>query len=56
MRNVEIKAKIKNIKLLLLKAQELSGTTETLIKQHDTFYNVTKGRLKLRRLLDVSCV
>ncbi|KAF7283271.1 uncharacterized protein LOC143190505 [Rhynchophorus ferrugineus] len=53
MRNVEIKAKINDIQLLLLRVKELFGTTETLIKQHDTFYNVTKGRLKLRRLLDV---
>ncbi|XP_030763593.1 uncharacterized protein LOC115888141 [Sitophilus oryzae] len=51
MRNVEIKAKVKNIVILLQKAKEISQSSD-ILKQHDTFYNTTKGRLKLRRFTD----
>lgn len=54
MRNVEIKAKVVNLKQLLAEAKKLAGKDAITIKQHDTFYNVPNGRLKLRRLLDVS--
>lgn len=54
MRNVEIKAKVVNLEQLLGEAKKLAGKDAITIKQHDTFYNVPNGRLKLRRLLDVS--
>ncbi|KAL1506698.1 hypothetical protein ABEB36_006014 [Hypothenemus hampei] len=50
MKNVEIKAKIKNLKTLLQFGKILAGREATIIKQHDTFYNAKKGRIKLRRL------
>lgn len=49
MRNIEIKAKIQDVDHVILKAQELSNTKETIIKQHDTFFKVQEGRLKLRK-------
>lgn len=49
MRNVEIKAKLRNVSELLGKAQLLSGQEPTVIKQNDVFFNVSQGRLKLRK-------
>ncbi|ENN80761.1 hypothetical protein YQE_02822, partial [Dendroctonus ponderosae] len=52
MPNVEIKAKVSNLSLLLERAEKLAGSEALVLKQHDTFYCTQKGRLKLRRLLD----
>lgn len=49
MRNVEIKARVKNISKIINIARTLSGKQEQIIKQHDTFYNCNHGRLKLRK-------
>lgn len=49
MRNIEIKAKIRNLSALLERAKSLSGTNGEIINQNDTFYTVQKGRLKLRK-------
>ncbi|XP_017768028.1 PREDICTED: uncharacterized protein LOC108556418 [Nicrophorus vespilloides] len=49
MRNVEIKAKIRDMVKILAKAKELSGSEGVSIPQHDTFYKAPLGRLKLRR-------
>lgn len=50
MRNIEIKAKVRNILQLKDKAKELSGGKGEIIKQHDSFYRIqTGGRLKLRK-------
>lgn len=49
MRNVEIKATVKELNKLLERARALSGKNDEIIKQHDTFYKVHNGRLKLRR-------
>ncbi|XP_068907038.1 uncharacterized protein [Tenebrio molitor] len=49
MRNVEIKAKVKEMVKLIERAQSISGTNGEIIIQHDTFYNVQQGRLKLRK-------
>lgn len=49
MRNVEIKAKVVNIIDLLQKAKILSSSEPEIIKQNDVFYNVSQGRLKLRK-------
>ena len=48
--NVEIKARVSDIKTLHNKAAELSNSSGTLIVQEDTFFNVPQGRLKLREL------
>ncbi|CAH4035893.1 adenylate cyclase CyaB [Pieris brassicae] len=54
MRNVEIKARVDDIKRICELAEELSGGTFKLIEQDDTFYNVPNGRLKLRIYEDSS--
>lgn len=49
MRNIEIKAKIQDVNHTISKAKELSKSDKTIIKQHDTFFKVQEGRLKLRK-------
>lgn len=49
MRNVEIKAKVRNLADLISRAKKLSDSEGTLIPQNDTFYKVQQGRLKLRK-------
>lgn len=51
MRNIEIKAKVKNPEEFLAKVKEISDSKETVIPQRDIFFNLPKdkpGRLKLR--------
>ena len=48
--NVEIKARVQDLKQLKTVAAELSQEQGTLIVQEDTFFNVPNGRLKLREL------
>ena len=50
MRNVEIKARVSDLTELLKTASELSGSAGEVIVQEDTFFNASKGRLKLRKL------
>ncbi|XP_050307880.1 uncharacterized protein LOC126744487 [Anthonomus grandis grandis] len=52
MRNVEIKAKVRDLQQLLSQAEKLAAAEATIIKQHDTFYTAPNGRLKLRRFPD----
>ena len=47
-RNIEIKAKVHDFKQLLETSSQLSDTKEAVLVQHDVFYKVTNGRLKLR--------
>ncbi|GJQ65228.1 hypothetical protein Trydic_g7359 [Trypoxylus dichotomus] len=49
MRNIEIKAKVKDIEQLRSKAKILSKSEGTIIKQDDIFYISSHGRLKLRK-------
>lgn len=49
MRNVEIKANVRNFNNLLEKAKEVSGKDGEIIKQTDVFFHVKQGRLKLRQ-------
>ena len=49
MRNIEIKAVIRDIEHTISKATELSDTAQTEIKQHDIFFKTKEGRLKLRK-------
>ncbi|KAH0556519.1 uncharacterized protein LOC123274911 [Cotesia glomerata] len=48
MRNVEIKAFLRNPDSVKAKAEELSSSEPEVIRQTDTFYIVPHGRLKLR--------
>ena len=48
--NVEIKARVDDVDALKEKASKLSGGEPVTIRQEDTFFNVTEGRLKLRKL------
>ncbi|KAK9525922.1 hypothetical protein VZT92_016590 [Zoarces viviparus] len=52
--NVEIKAKVSDPTLFAKKASELSQSEGTIIKQHDTFFNCSQGRLKLRDFMNES--
>lgn len=55
-RNIEIKARIQNeqeFEKRINIAKELTKTEGEILKQHDIFYNVRDGRLKLRN--EVSC-
>lgn len=52
-RNIEIKARLGNDEQFERRVQiarKLTSTEGKLIEQHDVFYNVTQGRLKLRFL------
>ena len=53
-RNIEIKARIASVEGLLPRALALAGAAPVAIDQHDTFYRVPHGRLKLRRFGDGS--
>lgn len=46
--NVEIKAKVSDPLLFAEKAASLSQSEGTIIRQHDTFFEGARGRLKLR--------
>lgn len=47
--NVEVKARVHNIDVLLQKATELCQMEAEVIEQSDTFFKVKNGRLKLRQ-------
>jgi adenylate cyclase class IV len=53
-RNIEIKARIDSVEALLPTARALADGDAELIEQHDRFYAVPHGRLKLRRFADGS--
>ncbi|KAG7218923.1 hypothetical protein INR49_019423 [Caranx melampygus] len=50
--NVEIKAKVSDPAEFAKKAAELSQSEGTIIRQHDTFFNCSQGRLKLRDFMN----
>ena len=52
-RNVEIKARVVDLKNLKRVAAELSESDGTLLVQEDTFFRVPNGRLKLRETKNV---
>jgi adenylate cyclase class IV len=54
LRNVEIKAKVRNLDDIVSKAKKLSNSEGTWIEQDDVFFRVPHGRLKLRTF-EVSC-
>lgn len=49
MRNIEIKAKVRDLANLLVQAKTLTDTPCEIIHQCDNFYNIPNGRLKLRK-------
>ncbi|XP_031671137.1 uncharacterized protein LOC109887153 isoform X3 [Oncorhynchus kisutch] len=51
--NVEIKARVSNATRLAERASQLSQSEGTVIRQQDTFFNCSTGRLKLRNLMTV---
>uniref|UniRef100_A0A915E5J7 CYTH domain-containing protein n=1 Tax=Ditylenchus dipsaci TaxID=166011 RepID=A0A915E5J7_9BILA len=54
-RNVEMKAKIGDLEALLKTAQQLcNGAEPEVLHQHDTFFNATNGRLKIREFADLA--
>jgi predicted adenylyl cyclase CyaB len=48
--NIEIKARVQDFVGLKALAERLSDTPVRVIPQEDTFFNIPKGRLKLREL------
>ncbi len=48
--NIEIKAKARNFERQKQLAQSISDVSATILVQEDTFYNTSRGRLKLRVL------
>ncbi|TKS90427.1 hypothetical protein D9C73_024559 [Collichthys lucidus] len=52
--NVEIKASVSDRALFAEKAAQLSQSEGTIIRQHDTFFNCSQGRLKLRDFMNES--
>jgi predicted adenylyl cyclase CyaB len=48
--NIEIKARARDFDEIRRRAEELSDTPVEVIPQEDTFFNTSKGRLKLRIL------
>lgn len=49
-RNVEIKARVRNLDDVRKRAQSLSGAAPEVLKQEDVFFPAERGRLKLRQL------
>src|SRR5438094_10516792 len=49
-RNVEIKARARNVEKQMQQAERLAGASARHLEQEDTFFNVPVGRLKLRKL------
>jgi adenylate cyclase class IV len=48
--NIEIKARARNFEQIRSRAEKMSDTPVQIIPQEDIFFNVEKGRLKLRIL------
>ena len=51
-RNVEIKAQVQDFETLRETAERLSDTPVEVLDQEDTFFDVPRGRFKLRRFPD----
>jgi adenylate cyclase class IV len=53
-RNVEIKARVQNLAPIRAKAESLASGPAAIIDQADTFFVVSRGRLKVRAFADGS--
>jgi adenylate cyclase class IV len=51
-RNVEIKARVRDLAALRKRLVEVSASGPELLVQRDTFYTMLQGRLKLREFGD----
>ena len=51
-RNIEIKARVRNLEELAAKAERLAGSPAQILNQVDTFFNSPAGRFKLRTIND----
>lgn len=49
MRNIEIKAYARNLQAVIENVKSFSNSEGRIIQQHDTFFKVRQGRLKLRK-------
>lgn len=49
-RNIEIKARVRDFPAARLLAESVSDSPGILLKQQDTFYNLSSGKLKLREV------
>ena len=47
---IELKAKIKSLNFIRSKLKELNASHVGTYQQHDTYYNIPNGRLKLREI------
>ena len=54
-RNVEIKACVRDVNAFRRRAESLTETPGEILDQHDTFFVVPNGRLKLRVLAPDAC-
>jgi predicted adenylyl cyclase CyaB len=54
-RNVEIKARVRDVEALRRRVEAMSDTPEEILEQLDTFYITPRGRLKLRVLAPDRC-
>jgi len=54
-RNVEVKARVRDIDALRRRVESLSDTAVAVLEQRDTFFVVPRGRLKLRVLAPDRC-
>jgi len=46
--NIEIKARVKDVRVMQERIEEITGKRSTILRQEDTFFHVPNGRLKLR--------
>lgn len=53
-RNIEIKARVADLSVVRARAASLSSGAPQLIQQRDTFFDVARGRLKVRAFADGS--
>ena len=51
-RNIEFKAKVRDMSSLLSQVALIAGREPVVINQEDTFFNCPNGRLKLREISD----
>ena len=53
-RNVEIKARVKDLATVVRAVAPIASSGPTLILQEDTFFGCARGRLKLRKFSETS--
>ena len=51
-RNIEIKARLRDFDSIIKRVEEIADNGPVIIEQEDTFFNCSRGRLKLRKFSD----